>query len=60
MTAGDFNADQKLDLAVANVNSNNVSILLGEGSGGFTPASPISFPSGAGPASVAVGDLNGN
>ena len=58
VAVGDFNGDSKLDLAVANQNDNTVTVLLGNGTGGFTtdPASP--FPTGAIPASVAVGDFN--
>ena len=33
---GDFNGDGKQDLAVANYNSNTVSIRLGDGMGGFS------------------------
>ena len=40
MAVGDFNLDGKPDLATANADSNNVTILLGDGTGGFTqPAS---------------------
>ena len=35
MTSDDFNGDGNPDLAVANVDSDNVSVLLGDGSGGF-------------------------
>jgi len=35
---GDFNADGKLDLAVANFDENTVTILLGNGDGTFAPA----------------------
>ena len=35
VAVGDFNGDGKQDLATANYNSNNVSILLGNGLGGF-------------------------
>ena len=48
-----------MDLAVANAGSNNVSILLGNGTGSFgTPAT--NFPVGTDPRSVAVGDFNGD
>ncbi len=58
MTIGDFNGDGRSDLAVANLNSNNVSILLGTGSGTFGAAT--NFAPGAGPISVAIGDFNGD
>ena len=38
VAVGDFNGDMKLDLAVANVNSDNVSVLLGNGPGGLGAA----------------------
>ena len=38
VAVGDFNGDGKQDLAVANRHSNNVSILLGSGSGTFGAA----------------------
>src|SRR5439155_1645054 len=58
IAVGDFNGDGKLDLAVSNFVSNNVSIFLGNGAGGFSAAT--NFAVGAGPASVAVGDFNGD
>ncbi|HEY2762072.1 MAG TPA: VCBS repeat-containing protein, partial [Pirellulales bacterium] len=36
IAAGDFNRDGFLDLATSNANTNNVSILLGDGTGRFT------------------------
>jgi hypothetical protein len=59
VVAGDFNNDGKLDLAMANPDtSDSVSILLGDGTGGFTPAtgSPIAVPGS--PVQLAIGDFN--
>ncbi|MFN0107260.1 MAG: FG-GAP-like repeat-containing protein, partial [Blastocatellia bacterium] len=55
---GDFNLDGKPDLAVANAGSNSVTILLGNGSGGFTQPAGSPFSTGNHPSSVAVGDFN--
>ena len=55
---GDFNGDGKPDMAVANYNPATVTILLGDGTGGFTVAQQM--PVGPGPISVAVVDLNGD
>jgi len=63
VTTGDLNGDGKLDLAVANVNSSNVSVLLNTtGPGSATPnfTAKQDFAAGLGPVSVAVGDLNGD
>jgi hypothetical protein len=60
IAVGDFNGDGKQDLAVANYGTgsdpNTVSILLGDGAGGFSART--NFPVGSSPASVAVGDFN--
>jgi hypothetical protein len=58
VAVGDFNLDGKPDLVVGNGGSNNVTILLGNGTGGFTEASGSPFGAGTAPASVAVGDFN--
>jgi hypothetical protein len=55
---GDFNGDGRSDLAVANGNSNNVSILLGTETGTFGAAT--NFAAGMTPISVAIGDFNGD
>jgi len=56
VAVGDFNADGRPDLAVANVSSHNVSILLGNVGGTFQAA--VNYAAGSGPRSVAVGDFN--
>ncbi len=53
---GDFNGDGRLDLAVANINFSNVSVLLGNANGTFQTAQ--NFATGLYPSSVAVGDFN--
>jgi hypothetical protein len=61
LAVGDFNADGKLDLAVANYGgggANNVSVLLGNGDGTFKPA--VSYMTGPMPSSVAAADFNGD
>src|SRR5438067_331231 len=58
VAVGDFNGDGKPDLAVANLSSNTVSVLLGNGDGTFAPQQ--TFATGSSPYSVAVGDLNGD
>ena len=59
MAVGDFNGDGKLDLAVVNYGSSNVSILLGNGDGTFKTAVNYGAGSSA-PYSVAVADFNGD
>ena len=56
--SADFNGDGKADLAVANQGSNNVSILLGSGTGSFSNA--INFSVGTTPYSVCSADFNGD
>ena len=56
LVIGDFNGDHKLDLAVPNANSNNVSILLSNGDGTFKPA--VEYSVGQSPVVAAVGDFN--
>jgi uncharacterized repeat protein (TIGR01451 family) len=58
VAVGIFNGDSNLDLAVANFNSNNLTILLGNGTGGFSPAPGSPLAVGPNPASVAVGLFN--
>src|SRR5438270_12268209 len=53
VAVGDFDGDGHPDLAVANYNSANVSVLLGNGDGSFRSAR--NFPAGGRPSSVPVG-----
>jgi hypothetical protein len=54
----DFNTDGKPDLAVADFYSDQVTILLGDGSGGFAPAAGSPWGAGVGPSALATGDFN--
>ena len=55
---GDFNGDGKLDLAVARLHGNTISILLGTGTGTF--GQRTEFGTALYPVSLAVGDFNGD
>jgi hypothetical protein len=56
--SGDFNNDGLSDLAVADLNTNQVSILLSNGAGGFINSAVL--PTGSGPYQLAAGDFNGD
>jgi hypothetical protein len=58
IVSADFDKDGKQDLATANFNSNNVSILLGSGNGNFSAATH--FPVGTAPGWIIVADFNGD
>jgi hypothetical protein len=58
VVAGDFNRDGKTDLAIANADSNTVSILLGNGDGTFSAKQD--YVTGSTPSGIAVGDFNGD
>jgi hypothetical protein len=63
VAVGDFNGDGKPDLAVADVGSDRVSVLMNTTATGATSASfapKADFATGSGPDAVAVGDLNGD
>jgi hypothetical protein len=55
---GDFNNDGKQDFVAANFANNNVSVRLGNGSGGFSSPSTPEVSVGAQTIAIAVGDFN--
>ncbi|MBP8033444.1 MAG: VCBS repeat-containing protein [Bacteroidia bacterium] len=56
LTSADFNGDGKTDLAVANSTSNDLSILLGSGTGTFATAG--NYTLGTNPKSIISADFN--
>ncbi len=57
LVVGDFNRDGAMDIAIAGGDS-NLYVYLGTGQGNFTLNSPIVFPLGSGPYSIAAADVN--
>jgi hypothetical protein len=55
---GDLNGDGKADLAVAVGGTSALSVLLGDGRGGFSPAPGSPLPVGSAPHLVEIGDLD--
>jgi len=60
VVVADFNGDGNPDLAVANFIDSTLTILLGNGTGGFTPAAGSPYVEGTNiePTALAVGDFN--
>jgi CSLREA domain-containing protein len=58
VTSGDFNGDGKLDIATANLYANNVSVLIGNGTGSFSAAT--TFIVDIFPRSISTADFNGD
>jgi hypothetical protein len=58
LALGDFNHDGKLDIAVANVESGTVAVLLGNGDGTFSAPTPYSIESEV--YGVTAADVNGD
>ena len=56
----DVNRDRRPDLVVANATGGDVSVLLGDGRGGFSPAPGSPFPAGPNPNDIAVADFDGD
>ena len=58
MAVADVNGDGKPDLVTTSLRQNTVSVLLGNGTGTFSPGQTLAV--GPAPTSVAVADLNGD
>lgn len=59
VAAGDVDGDGKIDLAIANFNSNTVSVLRNISSVGVISFAPqVTFPTSSGPIAVSIGELN--
>ncbi len=57
---GDLNRDNNLDIAVPNARDDNVTVLLGDGKGGYTAARGSPYPVEARPYNATLGDVNGD
>jgi hypothetical protein len=62
LAIGDFNGDNNPDVAIANHGEKLVTILSGDGKGGFSfaPGSPFTVPSNPHPHGIAAADFNGD
>ena len=58
LAAGDLRKNGTVDLVVADINSTNVDVLLGNNDGTFQ--SPVAYPVALPPYSVSLGDVNGD
>jgi VCBS repeat protein len=58
LRSADFNRDGKPDVVTTDLDINAVTILLGDGRGGFREASGSPFPAGVFPWGVAIDDMN--
>ncbi len=58
LSLADVNRDGRLDIVTSNQDDNSVSVLLGDGKGGFAPATGSPFRVGGSPYPHALGDVN--
>ena len=58
IAVGDIDGDGKLDLVTANQASSNLTILFGDGQGGFARTETVPLPANSDPVGVALGDFN--
>ncbi|MEU9701604.1 FG-GAP-like repeat-containing protein [Streptomyces sp. NPDC047981] len=60
VAVADFDEDGTPDLATSNANTNNVSVVLGDGDGTFGTATQFGLSGGAGPQGISAADLDGD
>jgi hypothetical protein len=60
LAVADFNNDKKVDVATADSTGNDVTIFLGNGSGGFAAGKKIALGAGKNPIGIVAGDFNGD
>jgi FG-GAP-like repeat len=60
LRVADLNLDGNPDVVTTNLEGDDVTVLLGDGKGGFHDASGSPFPCGKTPFALAIGDLNGD
>lgn len=60
LRAADVNSDGIADIVTTNTESNNATVLLADGKGGFREAAGSPFACGDNPFGIAIGDLNGD
>ena len=60
IASGDFNGDDRVDLAVADLNTDDVTVLFGNGNGTFQPPQTIWTGTGATNMSLVAGDFRNN
>ena len=64
VAVGNFNGDARPDLAIVAIaddySGGTISVLFGNGAGGFSSQTDSPYPAGSFPASIAVGNFNGD
>jgi FG-GAP-like repeat len=60
IAVADVNRDGNPDILVTNAESETITVLLGDGSGQFTPAAGSPFAAGHDPNDIAIADMNGD
>jgi hypothetical protein len=60
VTFGDLDGDGDIDFATSNQGSNNVTVLLNNGVGSFSPSPGSPFAAGTQPISLSFGDVDGD